>query len=154
MASSRQRRTSTAAITEAELTVLKALWADGPATIRELRDRLGTEWAYTTVQTLVTRLVDKGHVRADRRDLAHVFAAVTARDELARLRVEEVADSLLDGAVVPLVLRLVERGRFSADDIARFRELLQAAEARTKADAARTKADAAKRPGRPRGEQP
>lgn len=120
-------------ITDAELTVLKDLWTGGPATIRELIDRLGTEWAYTTVQTLVTRLVDKGHVRTDRRGQAHVFTALMAADELAQRRVEEVASSLLDGAVAPLVLRLVENGRFSADDIASFRKLLKAAEDKARA---------------------
>lgn len=119
---------TTPAITDAELSILKSFWQDGPATIRELIDRLGTEWAYTTVQTLVTRLVEKGHVRADRRGMAHLFTATRAREELAHRRVEEVASSLLDGATAPLVLRLVENGKFSADDIKSFRKLLRAAE--------------------------
>ena len=120
------------ATTDAELTVLKALWDGGPATVRELLERLGTDWAYTTVQTLVGRLVEKGQVRADRRDIAHVFTATVARDELAQRQVDEVASSLLDGATAPLVLRLVEKGRFTAAEIARFRALLQAAEKKAK----------------------
>jgi BlaI family penicillinase repressor len=121
-------------VPDAELAVLKALWDGGPATVRELMDRLGSEQAYTTVQTLVGRLVDKGHVRADRRDLAHVFVAATTREQLARQQVANVADSLLDGAVAPLVLGLVERGDFTAAEIARFRELLAAAEQKRKRD--------------------
>lgn len=133
MAPRKQRPGDTPApVTDAELTVLKALWRDGPATVRELLDRLGTDWAYTTLQTLIGRLVDKRHVRADRRGHAHVFTAVTARDELALHRVEEVASSLLDGAVAPLVLHLVENGKFSAADIASFRRLLAAAEERAR----------------------
>ena len=100
--------------------------------MRELLERLGNEWAYTTVQTLVGRLVEKGYVRADRKDLAHVFAATTARDELARRQVQDVASSLLDGAVAPLLLRLVEGTKFTAAELARFRELLAAAEAKAK----------------------
>lgn len=119
-------------IPDAELTILKALWHGGPATVRELQLRLGNDQAYTTVQTLLTRLVDKGLVRVDRGDLAHVFVATTERDELAARQVSEVASSLLDGAVAPLVLRLVEQGRFSSEDIARFRELLAAAEKKQK----------------------
>ncbi|MCA8948663.1 MAG: BlaI/MecI/CopY family transcriptional regulator [Planctomycetes bacterium] len=134
-------RSGGAAITDAELTVLKVLWEHGPATVRELLDRLGTDWAYTTVQTLVGRLVEKGHVRANRRGHAHVFAAATARDELAERRVEEVANTLLDGAVAPLVLRLVERGRFSAEDIARFRALLAEAEAKAKTTAKKPRSE-------------
>ena len=120
------------AITDAELTILKALWDGGPATVRELLDRLGTDWAYTTVQTLVGRLAEKGHVRTDRKDLAHVFTATLAREELAHRAVAEVASSLLDGATAPLVLRLVENGRFTAAEIASFRALLAAAERRAR----------------------
>ena len=127
-----RRSSSSTAVTDAELTVLRALWDGGPATVRDLLDRLGTEWAYTTVQTLVSRLVDKRHVRADRKGLAHVFVAVTARDELAQRRVDEVAAELLDGEVGPLVLRLVEKGRFSTAEIESFRELLRAAERRAR----------------------
>ena len=126
------RRSISSATTDAELTVLKALWDGGPATVRELLDRLGNDWAYTTVQTLVGRLVEKGQVRADRKDIAHVFTATVARDELAHRQVDEVASSLLDGAIAPLVLRLVEKGRFTAAEIARFRALLQAAEKKTR----------------------
>ena len=58
------------------------------------------------------------------------------RDELdrERLRVKELRDAchqkqeLLDGAVAPLLLRLVENSKFSAADIAAFRELLAKAE--------------------------
>ena len=119
---------SSPAIPEAELALLKALWDGGPATVRELLDRLGSDQAYTTVQTLLGRLVDKGLVRTDRKELAHVFTATVARDELAQQQVQQVASSLLDGAIAPLVLRLVEQGRFSPAEIDRFRDLLAAAE--------------------------
>ena len=135
MAPPRKRQDKNApGITDAELSVLKSFWDHGPATVRELIERLSTDSAYTTVQTLVTRLVEKGHVRADRRGLAHVFTAVTAREELAHKRVEEVASSLLDGATAPLVLRLVENGEFSADDIKSFRKLLKEAEKKSRGD--------------------
>jgi predicted transcriptional regulator len=122
----------TVAIPEAELQILRALWDGGPATVRELLDRLDNEQAYTTVQTLVTRLVDKGLVRTDRKELAHVFTAAVGRDELAGRQVRDVASALLDGAVAPLLLRLVEQTKFTAMELQRFKELLAAAEARQK----------------------
>jgi BlaI family transcriptional regulator, penicillinase repressor len=124
-----RRREDLPAIADAELTVLKALWDGGPATVRELLERLGSDQAYTTVQTLLARLGEKGYVRADRKDLAHVFAAARSRDEVAAARVDEMASTLLDGAVAPLLLRLVAKGRFTAEEIAAFRAQLAAAEA-------------------------
>lgn len=125
-----RRREPLPALPDAELAVLKALWDGGAQTVRELMVRLGTDLAYTTVQTLVSRLVDKGYVRADTRGLAHVFTATRPREAVAHSRIDELANSLLDGAVAPLVLRLVEKGRFTPAEIAAFRALLQQREQR------------------------
>jgi BlaI family penicillinase repressor len=50
-------------VTEAELALLQSLWDDGPATIRQLVDRVyrqsGTS-IYATVQKLLDRLESKG----------------------------------------------------------------------------------------------
>ena len=59
-------------VTDAEREVLRALWEQGPATIRALADELypgGSTSEYATVQKLLERLSDKGHVsrRADGR---------------------------------------------------------------------------------------
>src|SRR5262245_33081518 len=120
-------RRSQPPVADAELTVLKALWDGGPATVRELQDRLRGEpaaWAYTTVQTLLLRLQAKGTVRADKRGVAHVFASTLTREQFAGGRVRHVAESVLDGAIAPLLLGLLPKGRFSAREIARLRALL------------------------------
>ncbi len=114
------------AIPEAELALLKALWERGPSTVRELRAATPAR-AYTTVQTLLSRLEDKGYVSVDRGGVAHVFAASVSREDLLDQRLDQLASELCDGARVPLVLRLVAGGRFNADDIARFRRMLDEA---------------------------
>ena len=52
-------------IGDSELEVLKVLWAHGPNTVRDISSILesqGRTWAYTTVQTMLHRLRDKGVV--------------------------------------------------------------------------------------------
>ena len=72
-------------MTEAELAVLQALWDAGPATIRQLVERVyqqtGTS-VYGTVQKLLERLEAKGCVDRDRGGPVHVFRAIVDRDEL------------------------------------------------------------------------
>ena len=63
-------------VSDAELEVLKVLWAAGPATVRDVAAALRKHrrrLAYNTVLTLLSRLRDKGYVAADRRDTAHLF---------------------------------------------------------------------------------
>ena len=113
--------------TPSELTVLKSLWQEGPGTVREVDRRLralGRRWAYTTLQTLLTRLEAKELVQVDRSGFAHIFTAAVSRDEFLNGRLETLAADVCDGTKMPLVLALVEGAKFSEEDIARFRELL------------------------------
>jgi BlaI family transcriptional regulator, penicillinase repressor len=114
-------------VSDAELEVLKELWAAGPATVRDVAAALRKRrrrLAYNTVLTLLSRLREKGYVTADRRDTAHLFRAVVTREELLGSSLTALADRVCDGTASPLVLALVRGQRFSADDIAYFRKLL------------------------------
>jgi BlaI family transcriptional regulator, penicillinase repressor len=112
-------------ITDAEMVLLKALWAGGPATVRECASRVdGRDWAYTTVQTLLTRMESKGLVSCDRSGQAHVFSAAVSQDGLLRGRLREVADQFCGGLSTPLVLALIDDPNLSQDDIAALRAQL------------------------------
>jgi BlaI family penicillinase repressor len=114
-------------VSDAELEVLKVLWASAPATVRDVvaafnkrRRRL----AYNTVLTLLSRLREKGYVTADRRETAHLFRPLVTRDQLLGSTLTALADRLCDGTASPLVQALVRDQRLSADDIADLRRLL------------------------------
>jgi BlaI family penicillinase repressor len=116
-----------APVSDAELEVLKVLWAAGPSTVRDVAAALRRRrrrLAYNTVLTLLSRLRDKGYVDADRRETAHLFRAVVSREELIGSSLAALADRVCEGTASPLVLALVKHQRFSADEIARFRQLL------------------------------
>jgi predicted transcriptional regulator len=114
-------------VTEAELEVLRALWELGTATIRTLADRLyphGSASEYATVQKLLERLEDKGHVshRADGRQ--NVYGARVGRDDLVARRLRETAQQLCDGSLTPLLTHLVSAGRLSSDELRELRRLV------------------------------
>jgi predicted transcriptional regulator len=117
-----------APVSDAELEVLKVLWAgDGGLTVRDVAAALRKQrrrLAYNTVLTLLSRLRDKGYVAADRRDLAHVFRAVVSRDELLGSSLAALATRIGDGTASPLVHALVRGQRFTAAEIAQLRRLL------------------------------
>jgi predicted transcriptional regulator len=123
-------------LSEAEVEVLKVLWDLGPSPVRAINRELegrGRRWAYTTVATLLSRLSSKGCVASDATGVPHVFRAVVSRDELVGRRLREAADELCDGDAAPLVLALVQRHRFTAEELARFRRLLDEAKAEPEA---------------------
>ena len=117
-------------LSESEMEVLKTLWELGPATVRQINERLaamGKRWAYTTVLTLLQRLLAKGFVSSEASGLAHVIRAEVSRDDLLDRRLKDTAEELCDGSAVPLVLALVQSNRFSTEELASFRRLLDEA---------------------------
>jgi len=123
-------------ISETEQAVLKVLWDLDRGTVREVLAALnaqGHQWAYTTVQTLLTRLMAKGYVAADRSGPAHIYRAAVSRGELLQQRLSDLADTFCEGTTSPLMLALVEGSQFTPQEIARFRELLNKLEAETPA---------------------
>lgn len=110
-------------MSDSELQVLEVLWEHGPGTVRQVNDRLA-HWAYTTVQTLLTRLEKKGYVVCDRTGFAHVFRHQVSRDGLLRRKLNDLVEQLADGVATPLVLALVEDHKFSADDIEQLHQLV------------------------------
>lgn len=118
-------------ISESERDVLKALWDHGPGTVREVASLLresGREWAYTTVMTLLGRLETKGFVTSDKSGFAHVFRPAVSRDDVVQQRLEALADEFCDGEPGPLVLALVQGQRFTAEELAEFRRLIDEVE--------------------------
>ncbi len=118
----------------AELEVLKALWETGPATVREVLNFLhqrGRRSAYTTVQTLLTRLEQKRYVVSDKSDVAHVFRTRVSRDRVTRSRLRTLVSQLYDGAAGPLVLQLVRSESLTKDEIAELQRLVEGLDARS-----------------------
>lgn len=126
-------------VSDAELEVLKALWDLGAGTVRQveaLLRRRKRRWAYTTVLTLLSRLRDKGYVSSEKTEKAErgekggagasalVFRAIVTRDQVLREGLSELADRVCDGTASPLVHALVQGNKFSPEDIAHFRKLL------------------------------
>ncbi len=114
-------------LTKFELEVMGALWELGSASVRELQERLpeGKRPAYTTVQTIVYRLEEKGAVRRARKvGNAHVFEPVVTR----RATVRRLFDELLGffgGSPRTLMAQLVEGGHLTLEDLREAEEMLE-----------------------------
>ena len=115
------------AVTDAELEVLRTLWELDAATIRALADRLyprGGASEYATVQKLLERLEDKGHVTHRTAGRQNVSEARVGRDDLVARRLRDTADSLCAGSLTPLLTHPVNAGGLSAIELGELRRLV------------------------------
>jgi BlaI family transcriptional regulator, penicillinase repressor len=110
-----------------ELEVLQVLWRLGEASVRQVQEALAPARrpAYTTVQTILGRLEEKGAVRRTRKvGNALRFTAQLSRRSAFRRLVDELVD--LFGGSQPLVAHLVEVGKLGLDDLRALEETLRA----------------------------
>jgi BlaI family penicillinase repressor len=106
------------ALTKFETEVMSVLWRLGEATVRDVQDAIerNERPAYTTVQTIVQRLEQKGAVRRTRKSVnALYFEPAITRKSVYRRLVDELIDVI--GGSQPLVAHLVETGKLSLDDL-------------------------------------
>lgn len=119
-------------LTKFELEVMSALWSlGGAASVREVQEALPEKKrpAYTTVQTIIYRLEEKGAVRRVKKiGNAHVFEPTVTRKAAHRRLIDELLD-LFGGSARPLMTHLVESGKLSLEDIREAEGLLSRQEA-------------------------
>jgi len=112
-------RQGTVKLTKFEMELMQALWSLGTASVREIQEQLPADRrpAYTTVQTIVYRLEEKGALRrAKKIGNAHVFEPVITRRAVHRRMIDELVE-LFGGSAQPLMSHLAETGRLSLADV-------------------------------------
>lgn len=110
--------------TDAELAILRVLWARGPSTVRDVAVDMGREGSYTTVLKLLQIMSEKGLVRRNEASRTHVYEAAESEDTTQRRLVVDLLDRAFDGAAGKLVLRALEDGTVTPDELAEIRTLL------------------------------
>jgi predicted transcriptional regulator len=120
------KRRKTPNPTAAELEILRVLWEHGPATVREIHERLdrGRSTGYTTVLKLLQIMAEKGLATRDERERAHVYAARLDRERTERQLVSDLVRRAFGGSPGRLVLQALSSAPASAEEVARIREFL------------------------------
>ena len=79
---------------DAEWRVMQVLWQHAPVTARDILEHLGpkAEWAYTTVKTMLTRLVAKGAVGEELRANVAIYQPKVTRLSARRSAVRSLVE--------------------------------------------------------------
>jgi len=110
--------------TDAELAILRALWAHGPSTVREVQDQLNTDQGYTTVLKHLQLMLDKDLVTRDESGRAHVYAPAVAEEDTQRRLVDDLLDRAFGGSARELVMRALATEDVTRDELDQIRDLL------------------------------
>ena len=111
-------------INDCELPIMKFLWKkDGMTSSEIFADITGNR---STLKTLLSRLVERGAVRAEeinRRNFRY-FAAVTEEDYIESQR-KTFLEKVFDGSAEKMLLNFVKEENVSADALRRLVDLIE-----------------------------
>ncbi len=119
-------RESKQRLTKFELEIMDVIWKRGEIAIREILDALPERRrpAYTTVQTIVGRLEEKGAVERTRKiGNAYLYRALVTRKS-AHSRVIAELMRLFGGSSEVLMAHLVDTGDVTLEDLRRAEQRL------------------------------
>ena len=111
--------------TDAELSILRVLWARGPSTVRQVVETMGRDTGYTTVLKLLQIMTEKRLVRRDESERTHVYQAAYTEDQTQRQLVGDLLDRVFDGSAAKLVLHALNTRRTSPEELAEIKKLLE-----------------------------
>jgi len=113
-------------ITEAEWIVMQVLWKSESLTISEMIHELtqSTDWKPKTIQTLVTRLVNKNIVGYKQEGRKRRYYALVSEEESIQNESESFLQRIFGGALQPMLVHLVKTNKLSQDDVEELKRLL------------------------------
>jgi predicted transcriptional regulator len=112
--------------TEAELELLRVIWARGPSTVRQIHTVLERTKAkgYTTVLKTLQIMTDKGLVVRNESDRTHVYRARLTEHQTQRQLVRDLVERAFGGSAAKLMLQVLGSAEASAEELAAVQTLL------------------------------
>lgn len=113
-------------LTEAEWVVIKAVWADEPCTAPIIQEKLfkQTAWTYSTVRTLMDRMVGKGLLAAEKERNVTLYRSAVTKAQAQRGELLYALKHAFNGALSPMVQCLLDSNDVSRDELDKIKQLI------------------------------
>lgn len=120
--------------TDAELAILRVLWQQKQATVREVHDALSSSQGtgYTTVLKLMQIMTEKGLVERDESNRAHVYRPRISEQRTKGQLVGDLLDRAFGGSTGELVMQALSSRKASAEELSEIRALLDSLDRKEK----------------------
>ena len=118
----KKKTASQPSLSEGEMELLNLLWKLGPSTLSEVHQNYSRPIGYTTIQTRLNRMVDKGVLSRNGEYPAQYKALV--KTEVATDTFFKKVAKMCDGSLAPLIAHLTKKRKLKPDEIAMLKELI------------------------------
>ena len=114
-------------LTESEWSIIKAVWETEPCTAPTIQEKLfqPTGWHYSTVRTLMDRMVAKGVLKAKKAGKLTIYQSAVTRAQAQRGELVYALKHAFNGALTPMVQCLLENNDLDAGELAKLEALIK-----------------------------
>jgi len=118
MAGRRKGSSDSLGLTPLELQMMQVLWREGPSSVQQVQQQVSGDFAYTTVQTVLNALHQKGKVRRKLRGRAFEYQAAVGKESVTRHAVRDFVNRMFGGSTEDLVMSLIKTRQLDSKRIA------------------------------------
>ncbi len=113
--------------TDSELEILTVLWSRGASTVRDVHETIAKRRAaqYTTILKLMQIMAEKGLVRRDESQRAHIYEAARPREWTQRQLAGDLLRRGFEGSARNLMMGALSGRKVSKQELAELRQLLE-----------------------------
>ena len=120
------RRRSLSRLGETEMEVLQRVWTMGEASVADVHESIlrARPVAYTTVMTVMKKLVRKGFLHCDSSESRYMYTPARPPAQVRQELVQDLLDQVFHGSAAALVQTLVRGETLSAEESAEIQRML------------------------------
>lgn len=114
-------------ISEAELEVMKILWAESPQTANDIVEKLEltTDWKPKTIRTLINRLVQKEAISYDQgKGRSYTYYPLVSQENYLQVETKSLLKRFYGAAFKPLLVNFLKEEKLSSEDINELKRIL------------------------------
>ena len=121
------KRPSSSKPTEAELAILHILWQTGPATVRQVHERLAEnrDVGYTTTLKNMQNMAHKRLLHRDDTQRSHVYTAAIRQEDTQRVLLDRFLASAFGGSASRLVMQALGQQKTTPEELQQIKDLIR-----------------------------
>jgi len=126
-------------LTEGEWAIIQAVWDNEPCAAPAVQEKLEAKksWTYSTVKTMMDRMVTKGLLKTKRIRNIILYRSVITKIQAQKGEIKRTVKRAFNGALTPMMQFLLDNHRLSQKQLSELERLIK--KKRTKGRAVRKK---------------
>jgi len=114
-------------LTEGEWAIIQAVWENEPCAVPTIQEELEAQknWHYSTVKTLMDRMVTKGLLTTERIRNLNLYRSAITRVEAQKGEIMRALKRAFDGALTPMMQFLLDSNSLSKKQLSELETMIK-----------------------------